>query len=127
MSHGRLKTTQDPIKTLENIPCHDYKLTYSDFYMQITDLAARTRKNQQLYYFAYIIYQYGKRLSMDSPDCAVVKDISLNPEAIWLGESLYRNRPQCYDVNIQSSESNESATRENTVTQGTCNARKICS
>ena len=74
---------------------------YSDFYMQITDLEARRREYQQLYYFAYIIYQYGKRLSMDSPDCAVVKDISLNPQAIWLSESLHRNRHRCYDVNIQ--------------------------
>ena len=39
---------------------------------------------------------------MDSPDCVPVKDISLNPEAIWLGESLYRNRHQCYDVNMMS-------------------------
>lgn len=37
---------------------------------------------------------------MDSPDCAVVKDTPLNPEAIWLGESLHRNRHHCYDVNI---------------------------
>lgn len=55
--------------------------------MQITDLAARRRKYQQLYYFAYIIYQYGKRLSMDSPDCVVVKDISFYPEKMWLGKA----------------------------------------
>lgn len=67
--------------------------------MQITDLAGRRHKYQQLYYFVYIIYQYGKRLSMDSPDCEVAKDISLNPAAIWLGVKVL---PE-FDTNVMMS------------------------
>lgn len=125
LSHGRLKTTQDPIKTLKNIySATTHKLMYSVFTCKL-QTSRREGASISNYIISHILF-----INMVK-DCRwthlIVQWLKIFlsiQRRCGLEKRLYRNRHQCYDVNIsQACLMNMSKTRENTVTLDTCNAR----